>query len=324
MKALNLQNGVLTIRKDHSLAQPNAGEVLLQIRLAGICGTDLALLNGYAGFNGVPGHEFVAEVVAIGAGVDEGLEGRRVVAEINQWCGQSNRCEQCARKHYSHCLNRRVIGIRDHQGCFAEYLVVKASSLHVIPDSVNDRQAIFTEPLAAAFRIVEQLESNHYQDVMLVGAGRLGQLIARVMVLQKKKLSVVVRHERQRQLLQGLPLTCIDESMVKAQTVDVAIDASGHHSGLMLALDAVRPQGICVMKSSYPEPMNIDLTKLVIDEVELIGSRCGPFPRAIEALDSGLIETESLIDRTYSIDDYQAAFALAQQKGSMKVLIKPH
>lgn len=321
MKALNLQNGSLTIRKDHSLAQPNAGEVLLQIRLAGICGTDLALLNGYAGFNGIPGHEFVAEVVDTGAGVDESLKGRRVVAEINQWCGE---CDQCARKHYSHCLNRRVIGIRDHQGCFAEYLVVKASSLHVIPDSVNDRQAIFIEPLAAAFRIVEQLQSHHYQDVMLVGAGRLGQLIARVMVLQKKQLSVLVRHERQRQLLQELPLTCIDESMVKAQTVDVAIDASGHHSGLMLALDAVRPRGICVMKSSYPEPMSIDLTKLVIDEVELIGSRCGPFPRAIEALDSGLIETESLIDRTYSIDDYQAAFALAQQKGSMKVLIKPH
>ena len=321
MKALNLQNGSLTIRKDHSLAQPNAGEVLLQIRLAGICGTDLALLNGYAGFNGVPGHECVAEVVDTGAGVDESLKGRRVVAEINQWCGE---CDQCARKHYSHCLNRRVIGIRDHQGCFAEYLVVKASSLHVIPDSVNDRQAIFIEPLAAAFRIVEQLQSHHYQDVMLVGAGRLGQLIARVMVLQKKQLSVLVRHERQRQLLQELPLTCIDESMVKAQTVDVAIDASGHHSGLMLALDAVRPRGICVMKSSYPEPMSIDLTKLVIDEVELIGSRCGPFPRAIEALDSGLIETESLIDRTYSIDDYQAAFALAQQKGSMKVLIKPH
>jgi len=321
MKALNLQNGSLTIRKDHSLAQPNAGEVLLQIRLAGICGTDLALLNGYAGFNGIPGHEFVAEVVDTGAGVDESLKGRRVVAEINQWCGE---CDQCARKHYSHCLNRRVIGIRDHQGCFAEYLIVKASSLHVIPDSVNDRQAIFIEPLAAAFRIVEQLQSHHYQDVMLVGAGRLGQLIARVMVLQKKQLSVLVRHERQRQLLQELPLTCIDESMVKAQTVDVAIDASGHHSGLMLALDAVRPRGICVMKSSYPEPMSIDLTKLVIDEVELIGSRCGPFPRAIEALDSGLIETESLIDRTYSIDDYQAAFALAQQKGSMKVLIKPH
>ncbi len=321
MKALNLKNGTLTLSNDHLVSQLSYGEVLLQVHLAGICGTDLALLNGYASFNGVPGHEFVAEVFETGAGVDGGLKGKRVVAEINQWCGE---CDQCAQKHYRHCLNRLVIGIRGHQGCFAEQIVVKANTLHIIPDSIDDRQTVFIEPLAAAFRIVEQLRLHDYRDVMLVGAGRLGQLIARVMVLQKKQLTVVVRHARQRQLLQGLRLDCIDELAVEAKMVDVAIDATGQQSGLMLALQALRPQGICVMKSSYPAPAEIDLTKLVIDEIELIGSRCGPFSMAIEALKNGLIETESLIDATFLINDFQVAFALAQQKGSMKVLIKPY
>lgn len=320
MKALNLQNGTLTLRNDHSLSQPDIGEVLLQIHLAGICGTDLALLNGYANFKGVPGHEFVAEVVETGAGVDGGLKGVRVVAEINQWCGE---CDQCTRKYYSHCLNRRVIGIRDHQGGFAQYIVVKANTLHIIPENVSDQQAVFIEPLAAAFRIVEQLQSHAYQNILLVGAGRLGQLIARVMALQKKPLTVVVRHAQQRQLLQGLPLDCMGESAVEAKTVDVAIDATGQQSGLELALHALRPQGICVMKSSYSSPITVDLTSLVIDEIELIGSRCGPFSIAIKALEDGLIETESLIDATFVIDDYQKAFALAHQKDSMKVLIKP-
>jgi 2-desacetyl-2-hydroxyethyl bacteriochlorophyllide A dehydrogenase len=320
MKALYLNNRELTLRCDQLAPAVGNDEVLLKVLLAGICGTDLALLNGYADFNGIPGHEFVAMVIETGDGVDDGLIGKRVVAEINQWCG---RCDQCSRKHYHHCINRRVIGIRDHQGCFAEYLVVKASSLHVIPDSVNDRQAIFIEPLAAAFRIVEQLQSHHYQELMLVGAGRLGQLIARVIVLQKKQLTVVVRHGSHRLLLQNLPLTCIDEDEVDVKSVDVAIDATGQESGLMLALGAVRPQGICVMKSSYPSSVTVDLSQLVIDEIVLMGSRCGPFELAIEALETGLIETESLIDATYSIDDYQAAFAQVKQKGSMKVLIKP-
>jgi len=320
MKALYLDSRELTLRCDLQAPSVGSEEVLLKVLLAGICGTDLALLSGYADFNGVPGHEFVAMVIETGDGVDDGLNGKRVVAEINQWCGE---CNQCARKQYSHCLSRRVIGIRDHQGCFAEYLVVKANTLHIIPDCIDDRQAVFIEPLAAAFRIVEQLQSHHYQDLMLVGAGRLGQLIARVIALQKKRLTVVVRHDRHRKLLQHLPLTCIEEEDVDVKSVDVAIDATGRESGLMLALSALRPQGVCVMKSSYSLPVTVDLTQLVIDEIMLMGSRCGPFESAIEALATGLIETESLIDATYSIDGHQAAFEQVKQKGAMKVLIKP-
>ncbi len=320
MRALHLHNSQLKFHEGLPIPRPESAEVLLRIRLAGICGTDLVLLKGYADFSGVPGHEFVAEVVSSGEGVDSSWIGKRVVAEINQWCDQ---CDQCARQHFSHCLNRKVIGIRDHQGAFAEYLVVKVNTLHVVPDSVNDRQAVFIEPLAAAFRIVEQLQSCSYQEVMLTGAGRLGQLIARVMALQEKQTKVVVRHQRQRELLHGLPLDCIVESEVEPKSVDVAIDATGHCTGLALALKAVRPRGICVMKSSYPEPLSLDLSRLVIDEIELMGSRCGPFTVAIDALVNGQIETESLIDGSYPLNEYRPAFALSSEKGAMKVLLQP-
>jgi len=320
MKALYLQRGKLSLCHDLPIPQPEHDEVLLKLHLAGICGTDIALLNGYANFNGVPGHEFVAEVIATGSDVDSHWIGKRVVAEINQWCGH---CDQCCRQHYSHCLNRRVIGIRDHQGAFAEYLVVKANTLHIVPDEINNRQAIFIEPLAAAFRIVEQLQAHSYQDLILVGAGRLGQLIARVMAVQERQLKVVVRHEKQQKLLQGLSVECISESAVEAKSVDVAIDATGHESGLALALKAVRPQGVCIMKSSYPEPIKLDLTQLVIDEIELLGSRCGPFETAIRALDNGQIETESLIDTSYPLDEFHSAFERVAKKGVMKVLLSP-
>lgn len=320
MKAIYLQHNQLQFYTDLPIPQPEDDEVLLKIKLAGICGTDLALLNGYAGFKGVPGHEFVAEVVEVGSDVSPNWVGKRAIAEINQWCGE---CEQCVRKQFSHCLNRKVIGIRDHQGVFAEYLVVKANTLHVVPNSLSDQQAVFIEPLAAAFRIVEQLQSCSYQDVMLIGAGRLGQLIARVMVLQKKQIKVVVRHQRQRDLLQDLPLDCISEFEVEPKSVDVAIDATGHESGLALALKATRPQGVCVMKSSFVSPLTLDLTQLVIDEIELRGSRCGPFARAIDALENGQVETEPLIDVACLLNDYQTAFALAQKKGAMKVLLRP-
>lgn len=321
MKALYLQSGKLTLRDDLPLPQPSHGEVLLKIRLAGICGTDLALLKGYADFNGVPGHEFVAEVAATGEGVAAGWCGKRVVAEINQWCGN---CEQCRRRQFSHCLKRRVVGIRNHQGAFAEYLVVNANTLHVVPSNIDDRQAVFIEPLAAAFRIVEQLQPHSYQELILVGAGRLGQLIARVMVLQGKRIKVVVRHKRQCDLLRKLPLECITESEVAPHSSDVVIDASGHASGLALALKAVRPQGVCVIKSSYPEPLPIDLTQWVINEIKLLGSRCGPFTMALDALARGQIETTSLIDGCYPFDEYQVAFAAASQAGSMKLLLRAH
>jgi len=321
MKALYLHRGQLSLLDDHPVPVLNHDEALLRIKLAGICGTDLALLKGYADFNGTPGHGFVAEVIEVGDEASAEWLGKRVVAEVNQWCG---RCEQCSRKQFSHCLNRQVIGIRDHQGAFAEQLVVKVKTLHAVPDNVSDRQAVFIEPLAAAFRLVEQLQNRDYQDVLLVGAGRLGQLIAQVMALQGKQLKVVVRHERQRELLQGLQLDCISEVDVAAKSVDVAIDATGHPSGLTLALKALRPCGICLMKSSYPEPLSLDLSQLVIDEVELVGSRCGPFEMAIDALANGRIEVERLIDACYPLSAYQKAFADISATGVIKVLLKMH
>lgn len=319
MTALHLKNRQLSLKEDFSEPQVGSDEVLLKIRLAGICGTDLALLKGYADFTGVPGHEFIAEVIEVGGHVDREWLSKRVVAEINQWCGE---CDQCKRNQQSHCLNRKVIGIRNHQGAFAEQLVVKANTLHEVPDSISDRQAVFIEPLAAAFRIVEQLQNRNYHDVLVVGAGRLGQLIARVMVLQGKAIKIVARHSRQRERLQQLQVECVGEAEVEPKSFDVAIDATGHSSGLELALKALRPLGCCVMKSSYGEPLSLDLSRLVIDEIELIGSRCGPFDRAIDALARGEIETDSLIDGTYPLAEYEAAFTAAAAPGGMKVLFE--
>lgn len=276
-------------------------------------------MNGYAGFRGIPGHEFVAEVIEVGSDVSSEWRGKRVVAEINQWCGS---CPQCERGHYSHCLNRKVIGIRDHPGAFAEQLVVKAGTLHELPDNVSDRQAVFIEPLAAAFRIVEQLHKRNYGDLLIVGAGRLGQLIARVMALQGKAVKIVTRYPRQRELLKQLPVDCITESEVRANSFDVAVDATGHPAGLQLALSALRPLGCCVMKSSYHEPVSIDLSQLVIDEIELIGSRCGPFEVAIDALAAGEIEIDPLVDRVYPLDEFEAAYRAAQSPGAMKIMFK--
>jgi len=320
MDVAYLENGDLSFRDDYPKPQPGSGEVLLQVKLAGVCGTDIALVHGYASFTGVPGHEFVAQVIGVGQDVDEAWQGQRVVAEINQWCGQ---CEFCHDSNFSHCTQRRVIGIRDHQGAFAQYLVVKTNTLHRLPEHITDQQAVFIEPLAAAFRIVEQIKHLSYARVLLIGAGRLGQLIARVMALQGVELFVVTRHQKQDRLLQGLPLSCVDEAQLQTRSMDIVIEASGHASGFELALKAVRPTGVCVLKSTYGQPQLVNLTELVIHEIQVWGSRCGPFSTAISELGFGNIEVGSLIEAVYPLSDIKAAFEKLREPACMKVLLRP-
>ncbi len=320
MNVAYLEDGSLGFRDDYPKPHPGSGEVLLQIRLASICGTDIALVNGYAAFTGVPGHEFVAQVIGAGQQVDETWLGQRVVAEINQWCGK---CEFCLDSIYSHCTQRQVIGIRDHQGAFAQYLVVKANTLHRLPDHITDQQAVLIEPLAAAFRIVEQIKHLSYHRVLLIGAGRLGQLIARVMALQSVELFVLTRHQKQRRLLQELPLSCVDEAQVQTRSMDIVIEASGQASGFELALKAIRPSGVCVLKSTYAHGQQINLAELVIHEIQIWGSRCGPFSAAISALNHGEVAVESLIEAIYPLSDINAAFEKLREPACMKVLLCP-
>ncbi len=320
MQALYFKNGQLDYRRDEPKPPAAAGEVRLSVRLAGICGTDRALLKGYADYEGVLGHEFVAVVDALGAGVATRWLGRRVVAEINQWCGC---CDQCRLGHHRHCLERRVIGIRNHAGAFAQYLTVDEKLLHVVPENISDRQAVFIEPLAAACRVVEQMKLLRGERVLVVGAGSLGQLIARVLCAQGYSPDVVVRHETQRQQLADLAVQCVTEAQVVSDSMDVVIEASGHPSGLALALDAVRAAGAIVLKSAYAQPLSLDMSCLVVNEIQLIGSRCGDFEAAIAVLAEEQIDPEPLIDSVFPLALASEAFKAAARQGAMKVLLQP-
>ncbi len=320
MHALYIKDGQFEFLPDAAKPIPGDGEALLRVKLAGICGTDRALLAGYAGFEGTPGHEFAAEVEAIGREVPGVWLGKRVVAEINLWCGI---CAYCRQGNKSHCVNRRVIGIRNHAGAFAQYLVVDPKLLHVVPDDISDRQAVFVEPLAAAFRVVEQLQALHYERVLVVGAGSLGQLICQTLCARGWSPQVVVRHDKQRQLLAPLAVRCISEDQVLPRSADVVVEASGSAEGLALALKAVRAAGAVLLKSTYRQPVSIDMSDVVVNEIQLIGSRCGPFDMALKALEDGWVNPEPLIDGVFPLGMYQEAFKAAQRRGAMKVLLQP-
>lgn len=317
MRALVLEAGELTLRQVPAPEQP-PGDVLLSVTHAGICGTDLALLRGYAGFEGIPGHEFVARVAD--AGGSEFEEGQRVVCEINVSCG---RCDSCLRGMRTHCLRRQVIGIRDRAGAFAEYLSAPFQNVHAVPDEVSDLQAAFVEPLAAALQIPEQVDILPGMRVLVVGAGRLGQLIARAVALHAVDLQVVVRHDAHEACLDEAGIASLTEDEAPVGQVDVAIDATGHPAGVQLALDALRPRGTLVVKSTLAEPLTLDPTRLVVDEISVVGSRCGSFGQALAALAAGQIDPTALVDAIVPLDDYTRAFERATAPGALKILMTP-
>jgi len=266
----------------------------------------------------VPGHEFVGEVVAA-PDAPEWI-GRRVVGEINVCCGK---CRQCRAELGNHCEQRRVLGIRNLSGAFAERLVLPVGNLHVVPDGVSDEAAVFTEPLAAAMAIRTQVPIAMNQRVLVVGAGRLGQLIARVLQSIGCELQVVARHPRQRKLLGACDIATLGEDDVEHAAYDVTIEASGAASGLALARWALRPRGTLVLKSTHHGERDFDFAQLVVDEITVIGSRCGPFEPALRLLESHAVDPTPLIDGIHFLDDAPAAFARAAQPGALKVLVRP-
>jgi len=317
MQALWLENQSLTFRAAVPDPKPQPGEALIQVRLAGICGTDLELLRGYYPYTGIPGHEFVGVVIEAS---DSRWIGERVVGEINLACGK---CRECRSGRPNHCEQRIVLGVRDHPGAFANYLTLPFNNLHRIPPGIPDEAAVFTEPLAAALEIQQQVKISPSERVLLIGSGRLGLLVAQTLAMTGCNLLVTARQPRACDLLAACHITTISPENSPIRQMDVVVDASGSPQGFNLARRAVRPGGKIVMKSTYAGVMEVNLSSLVVDEITLIGSRCGPFEPALHLLESGRIDPRPMIDAHYPLHDGLAAFEHATKQGVLKVLLHP-
>jgi len=307
MQALWLENNQISLRDVAQSQKPN--EALIKIRKAGICSTDLELVKGYYPYTGILGHEFVGEVVA----ADEAAwVGNRVVGDINAVC---NQCEQCLNGRPTHCESRTVLGIVDRDGTFAEYTTLPLANLHRVPASVPDEMAVFTEPLAAALEIPDR--------VLLIGAGRLGQLIAQTLALTGCDLRVVARHNHQQELLTARGIRIISEEDIQPWRWDIVVEATGSTSGFSLARQAIRPRGTLVLKSTYKGEMNVNFSSIVVDEINIVGSRCGPFEPALRLMESKQVDPTVLIDSEFALGDALKAFEHTAETGVLKVLLQP-
>jgi threonine dehydrogenase-like Zn-dependent dehydrogenase len=316
MKAVWLQDNQLSCRNDVPQPVPEPQEALVSVTLAGICATDLELARGYYPYRGIPGHEFVGTIVQAPDRPER--EGQRVVGEINISCGV---CPACLAGRKSHCPGRTVMGIVDHAGAFAQYACLPLVNLIPVPDTVSDEVAVFTEPLAAALEIQEEIPIAAADHVLVLGAGRLGQLIAQSLIPTGCNLKVAARYKKQRKLLAQQNVHLIAEDVISDNAFDIVIEATGSPQGFSLARRAVRPRGTLVLKSTYKGDVQIDLSSIVVDEVTLLGSRCGPFAPALALLASGQVDPSGLIDARYPLDDALRAFDLAAQPGVLKVIL---
>jgi threonine dehydrogenase-like Zn-dependent dehydrogenase len=320
MQAIWLENNKLSMREVEKPAR--ADEALIIIRMTGICGTDLELVKGYYPYTGIPGHEFVGEVVDVPdpLNTDQNWVGRRVVGEINAVCGA---CEQCRSGRPTHCEKRTVLGIINRDGVFAEYTTLPLENLHIVPDSVSDEAAVFTEPLAAALEIQQQVNIHPTDRVLLIGAGRLGQLIAQTLSLTGCDLRVVARQLHQKSLLTGRGIRLIDEDDIQQWRYDLVVEATGSSSGFELARKALRPRGTLVLKSTYKGEITVNFSSIVVDEINIIGSRCGPFEPALRLLEQKEVDPTILVAAEFHLKDGLKAFGEAEKTGVLKVLLKP-
>jgi 2-desacetyl-2-hydroxyethyl bacteriochlorophyllide A dehydrogenase len=315
VKALWLEGGALSVRE--RLVPAAGGEALVRVRLSGICGTDLELARGYYPFTGIIGHEFVGDVVE---SPDPAWIGARVVGEINVSCGE---CEACLAGRPTHCERRTVLGIDGRDGAHAEFLRLPVRNLHRVPDSVPDESAVFTEPLAAAVEILEQVRVLPEDRVLLVGAGRLGQLVAQVLALTGARLRVVAKHRIQKELLSARGIETIEPEEVEPRRWDIVVEATGSPSGFDLAARALRPRGTLVLKSTYRGEVTLALAPFVVDEITIVGSRCGPFAPALGLLERAEVDPLPLIARRYPLAQAVEAMEEAARPGTMKVLLRP-
>ena len=315
MTAVWLQDGKIRVRTDVPLPKPLPGEALIRVLQAGICNTDLELVRGYYPYSGVLGHEFVGAV----ARGPEALLGQRVVGEINAVCGK---CSTCRSGRPTHCDKRTVLGIVNRDGAFATFVTLPVENLHLVPPSISTSAATFVEPLAAALQIQQQVTIRPTDRVLVVGPGKLGQLIAQTLALTGCELLVVGRGAgRGLELLSARGICTGIVAEVETSAFDVAVECNGNADGFAVARRALRPRGTLVMKSTYAGDLTFNASALVVDEITLVGSRCGPFRPALRLLEDKRVQVEPLIEARYSLSDALTAFEHAQQPGALKVLL---
>lgn len=300
---------------EHVEPRSDAGMALVRVELAGVCNTDLELIKGYMGFRGILGHEFVGTV----AEGPEPWRAKRVVGEINFGCGQ---CDWCRHDLDRHCPKRRVMGILDADGAFAEWVAVPVSNLHEVPANVASDIAVFTEPLAAAFEILEQVAVQPGCEATVLGDGKLGLLAAQVLHKAGARVLAVGRHLDKLAILENRGIATVPHDRWNGAAADIVVEATGTARGLELAIAATRPRGTLVLKSTVAETTQLNLAPLVINEISVVGSRCGPFEPALKALATNSVDVLSLISDRVPLRDAADALRLAAQPGMMKVLIE--
>jgi threonine dehydrogenase-like Zn-dependent dehydrogenase len=313
MRALVLDPGPV-LRDDYPDPLPSAGETLIRIRMAGICGTDLELARGYMNYRGIPGHEFVGEVVD---GAASALSGKRVVGEINAACGG---CDLCRANLGRHCPNRTVLGILGRNGVFAEYLTLPEHNLVELPDSIPDELGVFVEPMAATYEIFEQVHLARNEKILILGDGRLGALVGLVLWAEAYDPVIGGHHAEKLDMLAALGLKTELEQHLRPG-FDTVVDCTGDPNGLKRAMELVRARGRIILKSTAAMSADLNLAPIVINEISLIGSRCGRFAPAVEALASGKVDPRPLISAMYPLDDALTALEAAGDPQNFKVLL---
>ncbi len=317
MKALRIEEGGLALR---DLELPDRGsEAHVRVLLSGICNTDLEIARGYADFRGTIGHEFVGVVEEAD---DRALIGARVVGEINAGCG---RCELCRGGDPRHCAERTVLGIHGRDGAHAEFLRLPVRNLLRVPDKLADEHAVFAEPLAAACGISERIALDADQDVAVIGDGKLGLLCAQTIALTGASVTLIGKHPEKLRIAErrGIETIGVEKAKSRIREFDVVVEASGSAAGFNTALDLLRPRGTLVLKSTFHGSTEIPSARIVVDEISVVGSRCGRFAPALELLRSGAVDVDSLISEEYSLADGVIAMERAAKSGVLKVLLRP-
>ncbi len=316
MRAL-VFNGSLQVEQE-PVARPKSGEALVKVYKAGICNTDLEIIKGYVpGFNGILGHEFIGTVVDCD---DPGMIGKRVTAEINCACGE---CDFCKKGLSRHCSHRTVMGIINRNGALAEYIVVPQTNIFVIPDNIPDSAAIFIEPLAAALEILDQVEIPDESEILILGDGKLGLLISFVMKLSGYSTTMVGKHREKLSIAKTLGVSIAPLEEFRKGVYDLVIEATGNGDALEMAIENTKPRGIVMLKSTYAGDISFNPSKVVVDEISIIGSRCGRFEAAINFLSNftNQLPLSQLISKTFSLDQAIEAFGYAQNPGILKTII---